>query len=64
MENKYKLDLIIKGEKCMEKYKLPISEKMTLTVEETAAYSNLEIPKIRSMEDNPSCSFAVYVGRR
>lgn len=48
----------------MEKYIVPISEKMTLTVEEAAAYSNIGINKIRSIADEPSCPFVVSIGKK
>lgn len=48
----------------MEKCIVPISEKMTLTIKEAAAYSNIGTAKIRSMADKPSCPFVVYVGRK
>lgn len=48
----------------MGKYNVPISEKMTLTIEEAAAYSNIGTAKIRNMADNPSCPFVVYVGKK
>lgn len=48
----------------MEKYIVPISEKMTLTIEEAAAYSNIGIAKIRSMTESPSCPFVLYIGRK
>lgn len=48
----------------MEKYAVPISEKMTLTVEETAAYSNIGVNKIRCLTEEPRCPFVVYVGKK
>lgn len=44
--------------------KVPIWEKMTLTPEEAAAYSNIGINKIRSMANEPQCPFVVFVGNR
>lgn len=43
---------------------VPISEKMTLTIEEAAAYSNIGVGKIRSMTESHSCPFVVYVGKK
>lgn len=48
----------------MSKFEIPIWEKMTLTPEEAAAYSNIGVNKIRSMADDPQCSFVVFVGNR
>lgn len=48
----------------MEKCLVPVWEKMTLTVDEAAAYSNIGINKIRNMADEPRCPFVVYVGKK
>ena len=48
----------------MSKFEIPIWEKMTLTAEEAAAYSNIGVNKIRSMADEPQCPFVVFVGNR
>ncbi len=48
----------------MDKKIVPISEKMTLTIEEAAAYSNIGVGKIRSMTESRSCPFVVYVGKK
>lgn len=39
-------------------------EKMNLTVEEAAAYSNIGINKIDEMAKSPNCSFVLYIGRK
>lgn len=44
--------------------KVPIWEKMNLTVEEAAAYSNIGINKIRDLMKAPKCNFIIYVGRK
>lgn len=44
--------------------KVPIWEKVTLSVDEAAAYSNIGVNKIREMTHDPSCNFVVYVGNR
>ena len=41
---------------------MPIHLKMTLTVKEAAAYSNIGINKIESMLRSPNCPFVLYVG--
>lgn len=43
---------------------VPIKDKLNLTIEEAAAYSNIGINKLRSMADEPSCPFVLYVGKR
>ena len=43
---------------------VPIWEKMNLTIEEAAAYSNIGINKIDEMAKAPNCSFALYIGRK
>lgn len=43
---------------------VPIKDKLNLTIEEAAAYSNIGINKIRSMADEPCCPFVLYIGNR
>lgn len=43
---------------------VPIYQKINLTVEEAAAYSNIGLNKIRSMINDPSCTFSLYIGNR
>lgn len=43
---------------------VPIKDKLNLTIEEAAAYSNIGVNKLRSMADKPSCPFVLYIGRR
>lgn len=43
---------------------VPIKDKLNLTIEEAAAYSNIGVNKIRSMADEPSCPFVLYIGKR
>lgn len=43
---------------------VPIKDKLNLTIEEAAAYSNIGINKLRSMADDPSCPFVLYIGKR
>ena len=42
--------------------KVPISQKLTLTIREAAAYSNIGINKIDSMLRAPNCPFVLFVG--
>ena len=46
------------------KLDVPVWEKMNLTVEEAAAYSNIGINKIDEMAKSPNCSFVLYIGRK
>lgn len=46
------------------KYEIPIWEKLNLTVEEAAAYSNIGEHKIRRLSDVDDCSFVLWVGRK
>ncbi len=43
---------------------VPISEKVTLTIREAAAYTNIGINKIDSLLKQPNCSFVLYVGTK
>ena len=51
----------MKGE--LDLKEVPIWEKMTLTPEEAAAYSNIGVNKIRAMADEPMCPFVIFTGR-
>lgn len=46
------------------KFDVPVWEKMNLTIEEAAAYSNIGINKIDEMAKDPNCSFVLYIGRK
>ena len=41
-----------------------IKDKLNLTIEEAAAYSNIGINRINEMARNPNCSFVLYIGRK
>lgn len=43
---------------------VPIWEKVTLTISEAAAYSNIGKNRIDSLLSSPRCSFVLYVGRK
>lgn len=43
---------------------IPIWEKVTLTIEEAAEYSNIGINKLRELVNNPRCTFVLYVGKK
>lgn len=44
--------------------RVPIWEKMALTVDEAAAYSSIGVHKIRELCDDPRCPFVLFVGRK
>ena len=48
----------------VEELQVPIHLKMTLTIKEAAAYSNIGINKIESMLRSPNCPFLLYVGSK
>jgi len=43
---------------------IPIPQKLTLTIQEAAAYSNIGINKISSMLREPDCPFVLHAGSR
>ena len=43
---------------------VPIPQKMTLTIREAAAYSNIGINKIDHLLRNPNCPFVLFVGTK
>lgn len=43
---------------------VPIWEKVLLTFEEAAEYSNIGINKLRTIASNPRCPFVLYVGKK
>ena len=47
-----------------EALRVEIKDKLNLTIEEAAAYSNIGINKLRSMADEPGCPFVLYIGKR
>ena len=48
----------------MTEDKVPIYEKLALTIPEAAAYSNIGQNKITKMLKTPNCPFALYVGTK
>lgn len=48
----------------MDIEKVPINNKLTLTIKEAAEYSNIGINKIDSLLRSPSCPFVLFVGTR
>lgn len=43
---------------------VPIKDKLNLTIEEAAAYSNIGINKLRELMNMPRCTFVIYIGRK
>ncbi len=44
--------------------KVPIWEKLNLTVEEAAEYSNIGVNKIREISNDDNCSFVLWIGNK
>lgn len=44
--------------------RVPISQKVTLTIREAAAYTNIGINKIDNLLKQPNCPFVLYVGTK
>jgi len=47
-----------------EKEKVPIYEKILLTIDEAAQISNIGITKLYEMTNDPLCSFVLHTGSR
>lgn len=43
---------------------VPIKDKLNLTIEEAAVYSNIGINKLRELMNMPRCTFVIYIGRK
>ena len=43
---------------------VPICDKVALTIEEAAEYSNIGQNRIRELLKQPRCSFVLYVGNK
>lgn len=44
--------------------RVEIKDKLNLTIEEAAAYSNIGINKLGELMKHPRCQFVIYVGRK
>lgn len=44
--------------------RVPICQKMALTIREAAEYSNIGINKIDTLLKQPGCPFVLYIGTR
>jgi excisionase family DNA binding protein len=47
-----------------EMEKVPIPQKLALTIREAAEYSNIGINKIDAMLKQPNCPFVLFVGNK
>lgn len=43
---------------------IPIWEKLNLTLEEAAAYSNIGVNKIREISNDDKCPFVLWIGSK
>ena len=43
---------------------VPLWERATLTLEETAAYTGIGINKLRAMSEEPDCDYVLWLGNR
>ena len=43
---------------------IPIWEKLNLTIEEAAIYSNIGENKLRQLVESPHCPFVIFNGKR
>lgn len=48
----------------VETSRVPIWEKINLTIKEAAEYSNIGINKIDNMLNNSMCTFVLHVGKK
>lgn len=47
-----------------EKNTIPIQNKLNLTIEEAAKYSNIGICRLHDLARQPNCRFVLYVGKK
>ena len=55
---------IVSDKKQKEPERVPIYEKVTLTIKEAAEYSNVGINKLDAFLKMPRCPFVLYVGHK
>lgn len=48
----------------MNKQEVPIYQKLTLTIDEAALYSNIGQNKLTELVKDPKCKFVLYVGKK
>lgn len=46
------------------KKEIPLEKKITLTLEESAALTNIGVNKLRKLSDMPNCDFVLFVGNK
>lgn len=54
----------MKGVSVIDKARIPLWEKVNLTIEEAAEYSNIGQNRISEMLKMPRCPFVLYVGKK
>ena len=59
----YSIQEKMKGIESMNN-KMPISEKLNLTIEEAAEYSNIGINKLYELTNEPTCTFVLWIGKK
>lgn len=48
----------------LEYMSIPITDKVTLTIEECAEYSNIGVNKLYEMTNEQNCPFVLFVGKK
>lgn len=48
----------------MENEKIPICQKLNLTLKEAAEYSNIGINRLTILTNEPNCPFVLFVGNK
>lgn len=48
----------------MENEKIPICQKLNLTLKEAAEYSNIGINRLTALTNDVNCSFVLFVGNK
>lgn len=56
--------MVIEEKKTNKKYSVPIPDKLALTIEEAAEYSNIGQNKLSELLKQPRCPFVLYVGTK
>lgn len=61
-QKKGMVDLEVQQENKTEK--IPIYQKLNLTLKEAAEYSNIGINRLSDMVSDPKCTFSLFVGNK
>lgn len=48
----------------MENEKIPICQKLNLTLKEAAEYSNIGVNRLTILTNEPNCPFVLFVGNK